>query len=600
MSWKRCIVARPLLAACLLLAAGPMVSPALGSLVVQDVAPYPNSVGAVWVPRIEADFNLPIDPQSVNLLTYNTRGQRTGPVGGEFSFLSGQRTVRFDPFESPYGRFDAGELVEVTLGQSLRSVSGEPMLMPVTWEFRTLAQTGSGQFNVSQDQNTGYGTVAVEAGYLDSDDRIDLVVVTLRGDIRVLKNTTPPGERVQTYESHSFPIGENFSSVLLRDLSGDGLLDIAASDQQADLIRVGHNLGDGTQYEWSTWPTCSHPQRLAAGDLNGDGFEDLVFPCQYAAQVSVMLGVGDCLFEPPVTYPVGEWPIDVVVRDLDLDGDLDMVVSNELSQQITILRNLDPTAPPEEMFEVLPSLSLTAPVGIVVDDLNGDHLPDIAVATVDSARVGFLQMLPDCQLAPVRLYPTGGGPTEKLRGLATLDYDGDGDLDLGVTNSDANVWVLMENDGTGALAPSTQRPTADRPIQPMAADLDRDGCVDFVVPTRQVGKVRLYYNLPVPAATGEPLPQSGATPAPVLLAAYPNPFRDNVRLTMNGAPAGRLEIVDASGRLVRAFDAARQGAGGASFEWDGRDNVGRPVPPGAYFARTGTPLQGRAILIRLR
>ncbi len=613
MSWTSHPTVRPspqfraLLAALLLLAGFP--GRAQAGLVVLDVDPYPNSTGAPWVPRIEADFNLPVDPQTVNPLTYHTRGQQTGPVFGAYSFLSGQRTVRFDPFESPYDRFGAGELIEVTLGRSLRSVGGETMLMPVTWHFRALAQSGTGQFHITQEVNTGYGTVAVEAGRLNQDERLDLVAVTLQGKITVLINTTPRGERLQTYESHAFLIGQVFSSVLLRDLSGDGILDIAVADQQANLIRVGRNTGHGTQYEWSAWPSGDHPQRLASGDLNGDGFDDLVFPCQYAGEVGVMLGAGDCFFSPPATYPVGEWPIDVVVRDLDFDGDLDLVVSNELSEEIIILRNADPSAPPEQMFEALPAVPLAAPVGIVVDDLDGDRLPDLAVATENNAHVAVFTMLPGCQLAPVRLYPTGGVPGDRLRGLTALDFDGDGDVDIGVTNSDANAWVLMANDGRGGLAPAIQRPTSERPLQPMAADLDGDGCVDLAVPARQIGNVRLYYNPPAFAAAGKAAGEGPGQPgggdatgasARVPLIVSPNPFRDTVRLTLRAAPAGRLQILDAAGRLVRGFAGAGAGAGQAQFIWDGCDAAGRPVPPGAYFARTGMPRESGALIIRLR
>jgi flagellar hook assembly protein FlgD len=85
----------------------------------------------------------------------------------------------------------------------------------------------------------------------------------------------------------------------------------------------------------------------------------------------------------------------------------------------------------------------------------------------------------------------------------------------------------------------------------------------------------------------------------VTLAVHPNPFRDTAQLTLRGAPAGRVEIVDAAGRLVRRF-AATGSAGEQRIVWDGRDEAGRSVPPGAYFVRAGAPVQGRAVIIRLR
>lgn len=69
--------------------------------------------------------------------------------------------------------------------------------------------------------------------------------------------------------------------------------------------------------------------------------------------------------------------------------------------------------------------------------------------------------------------------------------------------------------------------------------------------------------------------------ADAALRCAPNPFRGALRIS---GPAGtRIAIFDLSGRRRRA---AVLDAGGA-FEWDGRDDSGRPVAPGLYFARAG-------------
>ena len=58
-----------------------------------------------------------------------------------------------------------------------------------------------------------------------------------------------------------------------------------------------------------------------------------------------------------------------------------------------------------------------------------------------------------------------------------------------------------------------------------------------------------------------------------------------------------LSILDVSGRLVRHLE----GKAGAGFVWDGRDDGGRPVPPGLYVHRWdagGRALRGRSLLLR--
>jgi hypothetical protein len=52
-----------------------------------------------------------------------------------------------------------------------------------------------------------------------------------------------------------------------------------------------------------------------------------------------------------------------------------------------------------------------------------------------------------------------------------------------------------------------------------------------------------------------------------------------------GAITPRVDLYDVSGRRVRRLAASRPSRGRAELEWDGRDESGRPVSAGAYFAR---------------
>jgi hypothetical protein len=69
--------------------------------------------------------------------------------------------------------------------------------------------------------------------------------------------------------------------------------------------------------------------------------------------------------------------------------------------------------------------------------------------------------------------------------------------------------------------------------------------------------------------------------ADAALRCAPNPFRGALRIS---GPAGtRITIFDLSGRRRRTAVLD----GGGAFAWDGRDDSGRPVAPGLYFARAG-------------
>jgi len=67
----------------------------------------------------------------------------------------------------------------------------------------------------------------------------------------------------------------------------------------------------------------------------------------------------------------------------------------------------------------------------------------------------------------------------------------------------------------------------------------------------------------------------------------PNPFNPATTIPYELPRAGRarLALYDAAGRLVRTLVDAEVAAGAHAPRWDGRDEAGRPVGSGAYFAR---------------
>ena len=75
----------------------------------------------------------------------------------------------------------------------------------------------------------------------------------------------------------------------------------------------------------------------------------------------------------------------------------------------------------------------------------------------------------------------------------------------------------------------------------------------------------------------------------VRLHAEPNPFRGHVsfRFTVTQAGSASLQIYDVAGRIRRTFDASGTPAAARTITWDGRDDAGRNLPAGIYFARIG-------------
>ncbi|MCC7144317.1 MAG: choice-of-anchor B family protein [Candidatus Eisenbacteria bacterium] len=83
----------------------------------------------------------------------------------------------------------------------------------------------------------------------------------------------------------------------------------------------------------------------------------------------------------------------------------------------------------------------------------------------------------------------------------------------------------------------------------------------------------------------------------------PNPVRFStaLRLALPTRQPVQLSIVDVQGRVVRRLQTGLLDAGRHDFSWDGRDQAGRNLAQGLYFARVSTPsgrLSEKVILIK--
>ena len=70
------------------------------------------------------------------------------------------------------------------------------------------------------------------------------------------------------------------------------------------------------------------------------------------------------------------------------------------------------------------------------------------------------------------------------------------------------------------------------------------------------------------------------------ITSHPNPFNPSTEIKLTSSQSGRLglEIYDLRGRRVRAFELGTQTAGTYTLTWRGRDDTGRELAGGTYFA----------------
>ncbi len=83
------------------------------------------------------------------------------------------------------------------------------------------------------------------------------------------------------------------------------------------------------------------------------------------------------------------------------------------------------------------------------------------------------------QFQPQTAYATGSTPW----GVAVGDFNGDGKLDLAITNGGDNTVSILLGNGDGTFQPRVDYPTGTRPTSVVVGDFNRDGKPDLAIST---------------------------------------------------------------------------------------------------------------------
>ena len=153
-------------------------------------------------------------------------------------------------------------------------------------------------------------------------------------------------------------------------------------------------------------------------------------------------------FQPassPVT--VGAGPQGVVAADFDGDGDSDLATANVSGGNVTVLRNGG--AANFVAYNSSPEPAGSFPDAIATADLNGDAIPDLAVANQVSDDVTILlnKGNGDFRVPTSSPEPAGDVPADVT--IADIDGDLDGDLLVANAIEGTGTVTVLRNNGTG-------------------------------------------------------------------------------------------------------------------------------------------------------
>jgi hypothetical protein len=276
--------------------------------------------------------------------------------------------------------------------------------------------------------------------------------------------------------------GDGVVGVRIADLRGNGIPDIITANDGAGFGDSGTNTvsvllgnGDGTfQHKRDYYAGPGGPLDLVVADLRGNGILDIATVNEFAGTVNVLLGNGDGTFQPPVSYPVGIRPQHIAAGRFGGDSAVpDLAVTDHDSGMVSVLVNHgDGTFRQHVDYPVG-----SEPFGITLGDFANNGNLDIAVANYQSNSVSILMGNGDHTFQPARNIAVPGGPNS----LVAADFNNDGNLDLAVTVEASGSRVsLLLGDGTGNFAAPLNFATDLDPLGIAAADLTNDGSADLV------------------------------------------------------------------------------------------------------------------------
>ena len=307
---------------------------------------------------------------------------------------------------------------------------------------------GQGNFQLASSIPVGLGPVAITEGNFTGTGPTDLAVADNgSGDVTVLANDG--AGNFHALSPIQLPPGAGPTALVAGDF-GTGHLDLAVADAAngaVDLL-IGH--GDDTFDLGSSTAVGPNPVAIVAGNFTDSGHLSLATADENGNDVSVLVGNGDGTFQPTINSAAGNTPLALVAGYFNSDGRLDLATGNLGSDDVSVLLGKGDGT----FEEPATNPAGTTPAAVATGDFTGNGKIGVAIVDQGSDSVTVLPGTGDGTFGQPLTTPLPAGSV--ATSVVAADFNGDGRLDLAITDSGLNeVYILLGNgDGTfESLAP---------------------------------------------------------------------------------------------------------------------------------------------------
>ncbi|MEL6835621.1 MAG: T9SS type A sorting domain-containing protein [Bacteroidota bacterium] len=333
-----------------------------------------------------------------------------------------------------------------------------------------------GQANLWQQQtitNTAFDARFAFAQDLDGDNDLD-VLAAFEDEIAWYENVDGAGNfsAAQTVTT----LTDDPNIVLAADIDGDGDQDVISASSLTDRIAWHENLNG--QGNFGTLQLLnvevSSINEIVIRDLDGDGDLDIAYTDSFGDKVAWHRNLdGQGVFsDEQIISTSFDAPGSIAAADVDQDDDLDLVVSIGNENRVVWLENVDGLG--NFTIEHLVTETMDVPSSLSVFDIDGDDDLDVVVSDISTDEVLYFENIDGNGVFGVAQFISNA-----VNGKVTLsaaDLDNDGDIDL--------LSAASINDQINCHI--NQSPTTNEIFGQVVLDLDNDGCDNDDLPISDV------------------------------------------------------------------------------------------------------------------